>query len=409
MPVRRLGRHVMDRCNLTVIFEPGILSPIGFLLGNDFRSWYHSFQTQVTKRFSKGLAVLGAYTLSKSIDSSSTDNLGATVANPFNLRDERGRSDWDRRHAFVASWLYTLPVKFQNPLANGVLGGWTLTGIHTIQSGAPLTFIQGDDVVTSRASVGSIVTLWDMVSEEQVKYTLVNTNEANIRQLKISVQSPIGRALVDRSVGDVVEVQAPSGVTLNVRIDRIGSQLPSDGREFQIVTPQPPATINKPPEAFAPAQFFDLTDEQKLTSASFQDLDSGIRVGEGAQLHTGYAAAREVEYEVKYIDSQREQRLSGGGKHVLDVGAFNSWTLQGAIAQSELSFARKRKSSLAPEAVVVSQESFAIVNSGDLKLFDELSLLGSEHAAVARLNELVQTNPTLHNTLQVVPAFELAA
>jgi hypothetical protein len=198
-------------------------------------------------------------------------------------------------------------------------------------------------------------------------------------------------------------------VPLNVRIDRIGSQRPSDGREFHIVNPQPPVTSNRPQEAFAPAQFFDLTDERKLMSASFQDLDSGIRVGDATQLHTGYAAAREVEYEVKYIDSQRDQRLSRGGKQVLDVGAFNSWTLQGAIAQSELSFARKRKSSLAPEAVVVSQEPFAIVNSGDLQLFDELSLLGSEHAAVARLNELVQTNPTLRNTLQVVPAFELAA
>jgi hypothetical protein len=135
-------QNINDR----VIFEPGILSPIGFLLGNDFRSWYHSFQTQVTKRFSDGLSILGAYTLSKSLDSSSTDNLGATVANPFNLRDERGRSDWDRRHAFVASWLYTPPIKFNNPVANTLLGGWTLTGIHTVQSGPPLTFLMGDDV-----------------------------------------------------------------------------------------------------------------------------------------------------------------------------------------------------------------------------------------------------------------------
>ena len=75
----------------------------------------------------------------------------------------------------------------------------------------------------------------------------------------------------------------------------------------------------------------------------------------------------------------------------------------------ELSFARQRKSSLAPEAVVVMQEQFAIVNSGDLKLFDELSLLGSEHAAAARVDELIQTDPTLRGRLQVVPAFELAA
>jgi Carboxypeptidase regulatory-like domain/TonB-dependent Receptor Plug Domain len=135
-------QNINDR----VIFEPGILGPNGFLLGNDFRSWYHSFQAQVTKRFSSGISVLGSYTLSKSIDSSSTDNLGATVANPLDLRQERGRSSWDRLHAFVASWLWSPPIRFQNGVANTLLGNWTFTGIHTIQSGGPLTFLMGDDV-----------------------------------------------------------------------------------------------------------------------------------------------------------------------------------------------------------------------------------------------------------------------
>jgi hypothetical protein len=135
-------QNINDR----VIFEPGILSPNGFLLGNDFRSWYHSFQAQVTKRFSSGISVLGSYTLSKSIDSSSTDNLGATVFNPLDLRQERGRSDWDRLHAFVASWLWSPPMRFQNRVAQSLLGNWTFTGIHTIQSGGPLTFLMGDDV-----------------------------------------------------------------------------------------------------------------------------------------------------------------------------------------------------------------------------------------------------------------------
>ena len=136
----------LQNVNDRVLFEPGILGPIGFLLGNDFRSWYHSFQTQLTKRFSKGLSVVGSYTLAKSIDSSSTDNLGATVSNPFNLKSERGRSDWDRRHAFVTSWLWELPFKFNNHMTNSLLGGWTLTAIHTIQSGPPLTFWLGQDV-----------------------------------------------------------------------------------------------------------------------------------------------------------------------------------------------------------------------------------------------------------------------
>jgi len=135
-----------NNINGRVLFEPGILSPAGFLLGNDFRSWYHSFQAQVTKRYSRGLSVTGSYTLAKSIDSSSTDNLGATVSNPFNIRTERGRSDWDRRHAFVVSWVWSPPTKFSTSWLNTLAGGWTLTGITSVQSGAPITFLSGLDV-----------------------------------------------------------------------------------------------------------------------------------------------------------------------------------------------------------------------------------------------------------------------
>jgi hypothetical protein len=136
------AQNVNDR----VLYEPGILGPANYLLGNDFRSWYHSWQTQVVKRMSRGFTVQAAYTLSKSIDSSSTNNLGATVSDPFDLHTERGRSSWDRRHAFVASWLWNLPVHFSNTMANSLIGGWTVTGITTIQSGLPLTFVQGSDV-----------------------------------------------------------------------------------------------------------------------------------------------------------------------------------------------------------------------------------------------------------------------
>jgi len=129
-----------------VLYEPGILSPLGYMLGNDFRNWYHGWETQITKRMSHGLQVVASYTLSKSIDSSSTDNLGAVVSDPFNLRTERGRSDWDRRHAFVASWVWSPPRHFSKAWKNRVLGGWSVTGITTLQSGSPLTMYYYDDV-----------------------------------------------------------------------------------------------------------------------------------------------------------------------------------------------------------------------------------------------------------------------
>jgi hypothetical protein len=134
--------NVNDR----VIYEPGILGPQEYLLGNDFRSWYHSLQVQVTKRFSQNLSVVGSYTLAKSIDSSSTDNLGAQVADPFNLRQERGRSDWDRRNSFVVSWLYSPLVHSSSRWTRGLINGWTFTAIQTVQSGLPITFWEGQDV-----------------------------------------------------------------------------------------------------------------------------------------------------------------------------------------------------------------------------------------------------------------------
>lgn len=101
---------------------------------------------RVTKRMSHGFTVLSSYTLAKSIDSSSTNNLGGTVSDPFDLHTERGRSKWDRRDVVVASWLWNKPLRFSNKMLNSLVGGWTLTGITTLQSGAPLTFLMGSDV-----------------------------------------------------------------------------------------------------------------------------------------------------------------------------------------------------------------------------------------------------------------------
>jgi len=51
-------------------------------------------------------------------------------------------------------------------------------------------------------------------------YTLVNPHEANLTEGKLSIQSPIGSALKDHKVGDIVSVTVPAG-TLHLRIDKI--------------------------------------------------------------------------------------------------------------------------------------------------------------------------------------------
>ena len=66
----------------------------------------------------------------------------------------------------------------------------------------------------------SKVEMTNLSNNSRMTYTLVSPHEANIREGKISIKSPIGQALMGRKVGDVVEVRVPAG-TLKLRIDSI--------------------------------------------------------------------------------------------------------------------------------------------------------------------------------------------
>jgi len=63
-----------------------------------------------------------------------------------------------------------------------------------------------------RCVFGATVDLEDMESGEVVTYQIVGDDEADIKQGKISISSPISRALIGKYSGDVAEVQAPGGV-----------------------------------------------------------------------------------------------------------------------------------------------------------------------------------------------------
>ncbi len=68
------------------------------------------------------------------------------------------------------------------------------------------------DISTDVVSIGSIVKVKDFEFDEEVEYTIVGSAEADPMEYKISNESPVGAALMKKQVGDVVEVNAPSGV-----------------------------------------------------------------------------------------------------------------------------------------------------------------------------------------------------
>lgn len=76
---------------------------------------------------------------------------------------------------------------------------------------------------TSKAFIFSTVRVKDRKNKTETSYTLVSPREADFTVNKISVQSPIGKALLGRSVGDVVGVNVPAG-KLELEILEIGRE-----------------------------------------------------------------------------------------------------------------------------------------------------------------------------------------
>jgi transcription elongation factor GreA len=65
---------------------------------------------------------------------------------------------------------------------------------------------------TSKVTALSTVRVFNYKANKEMKYKLVSEKEANAKEGKISVKSPIGKGLLGRQVGDVVEVEVPAGV-----------------------------------------------------------------------------------------------------------------------------------------------------------------------------------------------------
>jgi len=102
-------------------------------------SIYHSFQAQLTRRFTHGASVTSAFTWSKSLDATQ-------YLNPSDPQPWYGLSANDRTFRFSTGGIYELPFgRGRDYLANGgvlsqIVGGWQVQGVYQVQSGQPLEF-----------------------------------------------------------------------------------------------------------------------------------------------------------------------------------------------------------------------------------------------------------------------------
>ncbi len=76
---------------------------------------------------------------------------------------------------------------------------------------ADARIIDSEDIDPTKAFIGAHITLVDEDRDATIQYTLVSKEEASLKEKKISVESPIGAAIVGKEVGAIVEVVIPAG------------------------------------------------------------------------------------------------------------------------------------------------------------------------------------------------------
>lgn len=93
--------------------------------------------------------------------------------------------------------------------AQGLLEG-KIAQLKTILSNARI--IDESRLSTDSVQILNKVTIKNLKNGAQMAYTLVSDSEANLKQNKISINTPIAKGLMGKKVGDIVEVQTPGGI-----------------------------------------------------------------------------------------------------------------------------------------------------------------------------------------------------
>ena len=133
------------------------------LRANEAESWYHSLQTGLDKRFSRGLSAGLHYTWSKYLDTASelfnpSSGEVAVAQDSFDVDNDKARSSYDRPHRLTGNFVWELPWMRQQPGVLGkILGGWQVSSFFTFQSGAPFTVLNGSDPLGALSGIDGLV------------------------------------------------------------------------------------------------------------------------------------------------------------------------------------------------------------------------------------------------------------
>jgi hypothetical protein len=228
------------------------------------------------------------------------------------------------------------------------------------------------------------------------------------------IEPPAGEELLVISPAGVVTFSQRALPLEDYLIQKYGTKKPLNENKFKLSNANSNGTVISADyqgvrEQFAPANFTELSDSDKLSRHSFDRLPSGFKLTATLDLQVaGLPVVRDVVYELSYL---KRKHLEFKGLVNLALRAYNRLVKGSAVRQSALSRQQNRVSLNAPAQVVLPPESFVIANTADLKPHGQAAdgplIFATQAEAYQRHQELLQQNPNLAGQIQVVSHFEL--
>jgi hypothetical protein len=205
---------------------------------------------------------------------------------------------------------------------------------------------------------------------------------------------------------------------LAMEISKFGNFVPSDIRSAYISNLSIDSVASafvEVKDAFAPAEFKEMEDNDKLKAPSYKEEVSGVKITSTERLHLNYGINRIVNYEIGFSDYHRESEqpyvLYNPVKKIAmpdKLSLFKKMALGGAIAKNELSKELKVNKFRNERAVKIQTEKFVITNMSDLTKMDMGGFQnGTKAEADDILKKAIRNNPSLKDKIQVIPEYEL--
>jgi len=197
-------------------------------------------------------------------------------------------------------------------------------------------------------------------------------------------------------------------VPLNLTLDKFGNQKPDDLIKIDITaaaTGGSPYPLTEKDELFAPAQFQQMSDAEKLSRPSYQQLKGGVTIGAAGGPLSSKMSRKKIAYQVTIIDKEPVRpplRLAAIS------GLFHNFLAGSAVALSKLSYRTKSQLQPYPDKVAVGAEAYTVASTQDNKAISATAVFSSEAMARDFMLSQVAANPSLAGSIHVLPSHEVS-